>query len=201
MTLPTKPLPVMHEAFAQHYAAHGNASKAAKQAGYADRSSGYRLLRKANIAQRVEQLQRKALQDVGITAGRVVNELARIGFANMADYVDRRGRFSLDKLTRDQAAAVVEFKEVATGDGPDRKVVRTIKLADKQTALDKLARHLGVYEADNMQRPAAGQIDTRDLARRIHLMLRSAADHSPGHTIDGETIPATVLDLKPVDQQ
>jgi phage terminase small subunit len=166
-----------HETFCQRYALHGNQSLAARESGFADRSSGWRLLRKPAIAARVESLQQSALADAGISSARVVNELARLGFANMADYVDRRGNFTVNRLTRDQAAAVVEFTETTSATGV---VTRRIKLADKLTALDKLGKHLGVFEADNLQQQASADVvNPRDLARRMAFMLRDAANNGP----------------------
>jgi phage terminase small subunit len=80
----------------------------------------------------------------GITADRVLQELARIGFAVMTDFVswtdDQVAVRDSASLTRDQAAAITELSR--TRDGVRVKF-------DKLPALNALARYLGL--------PGAGQ--------------------------------------------
>jgi phage terminase small subunit len=190
MTDTQRPLSSRHEIFAVRYVQHGNKALAAREAGYSDRSTAYRLLKKPRVAARVEALQQSAMADAGISSARVVAELARIGFANMADYVGRDGRMNVRALTRDQAAAVVEFTETTSAAGV---VTRRIKLADKLSALDKLGKHLGVFEADNLQQLQTVSIDPRDLARRVAFMLRDA-----DQAAISAAIPASMLESLPV---
>jgi hypothetical protein len=60
----------------------------------------------------------------------------------------------LSTLTRDQAAAIQEFSEDATGgqnDGERRLVIRRrFKLGDKRGSLELLGRHLGMFQ-DNLK--------------------------------------------------
>ena len=59
------------------------------------------------------QTQSKRLQKLGITAERVLNELALHGFANMMGYVrigpNGEAKVDLSRLIRDQAAAISEI--------------------------------------------------------------------------------------------
>ncbi len=76
---------------------------------------------------------------VGITADRVLQELARVGFAVMTDFVswtdDQIAIRDSASLTRDQAAAITELSR--TRDGVRVKF-------DKLPALNALARYLGL---------------------------------------------------------
>jgi len=80
-------------------------------------------------------------------ATEVLEELSKLGRANMQDYMRRDGDPVLDfgKLTRDQAAALVEVtvEDFIEGRGNDARQVRRVKfkLADKGRALDLLGRH------------------------------------------------------------
>ena len=101
-----------------------------------------------------EKLARERAQvKLDLTAERILGELARIGFANMQDYlsVDKDGNPRLDyaRISRDQASAIQEITidEYKEGRGPgarDIKRVR-IKLAEKRPALEALGRHLGLF--------------------------------------------------------
>jgi phage terminase small subunit len=89
----------------------------------------------------------------GITADRVVLELAELAFSNMFDFIEVHadGSVQIDLLraTRDRAAAtrVLVVKGCAEGSGNEGGSVKLtrIQLCDKVKALDMLARHLGLY--------------------------------------------------------
>src|SRR5208283_5099994 len=81
-------------------------------------------------------------------------ELAKIGFANMQDYMGSTpgGDPYLDfsKLTRDQASALAEVTvdDFVDGRGEDARAVKRVKfkLHDKRAALVDLGRHIGMFE-------------------------------------------------------
>jgi phage terminase small subunit len=88
-----------------------------------------------------------------ITSDRVLNELAKIGFANMADYVQIVGGepvIDLSSMTRDQAAAIneVTVEDFKDGRGEDARDVRRVKfkLSDKRAALVDIGKHLGMFK-------------------------------------------------------
>ena len=88
-----------------------------------------------------------------IEADAVIRELAKIGFANMLDYItignDGDPYVDLSKLTREQAAAIgeVTVEDFIDGRGEDARSVRKIKfkLADKRGALVDLGRHFALF--------------------------------------------------------
>jgi len=112
-----------------------------------------------NVAQRIAQLQREAAERNEITVDRVAQELAKIAFANMADFMtvteDGLAYIDLKNITRDQAAAIAELtSETYDENDPEasegkakRRVKKTrLKLSDKQGGLEKLGRHLGMFK-------------------------------------------------------
>lgn len=139
--------------FVEEYLVDLNGTQAAIRAGYsADTASAgaCQLLRNIKIAAAID---RALSERPGVTRARIVEELALIGFANMQDYMRSGGDgdpyLDFSKLTRDQAAALAEvivedFKE---GRGEDARDVRRIKfkLSDKQAALEKLGKALGMF--------------------------------------------------------
>lgn len=116
-----------------------------------------RLMKKVDIQARIVELRaniaERVTEKTAITMAKVVEELAKIGFANMADYmrVGAGGDPILDfsKITRDQAAALCEVtvEDFTDGRGDDKRDVRRVKfkLADKRAALVDIGRHLGGF--------------------------------------------------------
>ena len=149
------------EKFAREFVIDLNATRAAIAAGYSENGAsvaGTRLLANARVKRIIAELQTRRASKLGIKSERVVEELMRLGLANMQDYValDAEGKPRLDfaRLDRDKFAAVQEIKEDTTGgsgDGERRMVLRTtFKLADKMKALELLGRHLGMFQ-DNVK--------------------------------------------------
>lgn len=142
--------------FVAEYLIDMNATQAAIRAGYSKRTAkaqGSRLLTNADVAAAVQARQGRLAEKLEVTQERVIAELAKIGFANMADYmtVDSRGDPALDfsALTRDQAAALTEVTvdDYVEGRGENARDVRRVKfkLADKRAALVDLGKHLGMF--------------------------------------------------------
>jgi phage terminase small subunit len=100
-----------------------------------------------DVQERVAELTSEAAKANGITAERVLHELALIGFANPDDYFiwsdDGVTVKPSDMLTRDQMAAVCQVEETRL------RGERTIKvrMADKQKALDLLGKHFSMWGA------------------------------------------------------
>lgn len=147
--------------FAREYVIDLNAKRAAISAGYSERSAqeqGSRLLSNRKVQAMIDKLQTARASKLELKAEQVVEELRRLAFSNMQDYmrVDDSGwpELDLSALTRDQAAAIQEFSEDATGgtgDGERRQVLRRrFKLADKRGSLELLGRHLGMFQ-DNLK--------------------------------------------------
>ena len=148
------------ESFVREYLVDLNASEAAKRAGYSKKTArtiGSKLLTNVDIADAIAKAQAKRAQKLEVTADRVVAELAKIGFANSGDYFEwgPGGIIVKEKstLTLEQQAAVAEVSETTTKDGGSIRV----KLHDKVAALDKLARHLGLFK-DELEAKISGEI-------------------------------------------
>jgi phage terminase small subunit len=127
----------------------GNASAAARRAGYSAKTAeeqGHRLSRNAHVAAEIAKRQAKRLERNEVTAERVISQLAAIAFADPRRLFDDLGALRpLDQIDDDTRAALII--EVTQGFDQDGNPVQTrkTKLACKLTALDKLARHLGMF--------------------------------------------------------
>jgi phage terminase small subunit len=152
----TRKLTSKQTRFVAEYLTDLNGTQAAIRAGYSAKTApeqASRLLTNVNVAEAIFEAEAARAQRTGVTADRVVAELAKIGFANMADYLKANpgGDPYLDfsALTRDQAAALQEVtvEDFKDGRGEDARDVRRVKfkLADKRAALVDLGRHLGLF--------------------------------------------------------
>jgi phage terminase small subunit len=170
--------------FVRHYLVTNNAAEAARQAGYskkAARQQGAFLLTKPNIVAEITKRRAAIMEKLDITPQRIADELARIAFANMQDFMtlsaDGAPVTYFEGLTRDRAAAVKEVTVEEFTDGQSREVRRVkIKLADKLNALMLLAKFLGMftekYQRDSRQTPVGVLLDEIDGASRRDFRFR-----------------------------
>lgn len=164
------------ERFVAEYLVDLNATQAAIRAGYSERTAdkqGSQLLGKTSIAAAIQEAQAKRSDRTEITQDRVLQELARIGFADIrkavawgsapdgaiddegapAEYpVELKPSSEVDDET---AAAISEISLTAQG--------VKLKMHDKLSALEKLARHLGMLNGSG-----AGDDDAPSLTININ---------------------------------
>ena len=143
--------------FVDEYLVDFNATQAAIRAGYSPKTAAAaaaRLLRNVNIQAEIARRQKDLQRRTEVTQERVVKELARIAFANIADYihVETQTRTKDDgtevtyqtvmfnetqELSADQRAALAVVKQSVNG--------FELKLHDKIKALELLGRHIGMF--------------------------------------------------------
>ena len=162
------------ERFIVEYVACGVATTAAIKAGYAEDSAhvtGHRLINDAKIAAEIERkkatVEKRVLGRYEVTRERIVSELAKLGFSNMADYsaIDGDSDLVLDlsEVNRDQLGAIREItSEVYTegrGENAQRVKRTNFKLYDKRAALMDLAKIEGhVVDRQQLSGPNGGPI-------------------------------------------
>lgn len=161
--------------FVDEYLIDGNGKQAAIRAGYAPGSAevtASRLLRRDKVASALAARQRKASQKVDVTVERVLAEMATQALYDPADIAGQpiQGPKDIAKLPEQVRRAIVGWSW-------DRQGNFVLKLANKATALDQLAKHLGMYvERHEMTGKDGGPIQTEDvgdieLARRLAFAL------------------------------
>ena len=146
----------MQRKFCDEYLIDLNATQAAIRAGYSPRSAselGKQLLQKPLVAAEVARARAKQSRRTGITADRVLRELARVAFCNPGDVIDPDTAEVLPDASEDDkrciAGVKVKYVPRKNEDGDfEEAIEREIKLCDKLKALDMLAKHLGMYERD-----------------------------------------------------
>jgi phage terminase small subunit len=144
--------------FCEEYVVDLNGRQAAIRTGYSPASAevqAYRLLTNVQVTAYIEQLKATMREKTGISAERVIGELAKIGFCNLQEYVSAGNMISdITTVTAEQGAAIASIKTTIVGSGKTMRKEVSIKLHDKVSALEKLGRHLGIFETDNRQKNA-----------------------------------------------
>lgn len=155
-------------AFVREYLIDLNATQAAIRAGYSAKTANEqasRLLANVKIAGAIAAAMKIRAERTEITADRVVNELAKIGFADIRKAVKWTSSLiteednpdggdvlvvkhivtnniqivASEEIDEDTAAAIAEISQNATGG-------IKVKLHDKRAALVDLGRHLGIFK-------------------------------------------------------
>lgn len=135
--------------FVEEYLIDLNATQAAIRAGYSPDTAGSigaENLKKPEIKSRIDKAMAERSRRTGINQDRVLQELARIGFAKITDVVDPETAKILPDASEDDLACIQSIKIKPNEFGTEREV----KLYDKKSALVDLGKHLGLFK-DKME--------------------------------------------------
>jgi len=141
--------------------AAGNGTEACRLAGYKGTANvlkvqASRLLTRANVQALIAERQQARAEKADIDAARVIKELARIGLSDVRKLFAADGSLKPMKDWDDETAAAVaglDVVEMAGGakiGGPEgvahvAMYTKKLKLWDKNSALEKIAKHLGMF--------------------------------------------------------
>lgn len=142
--------------FVDEYLVDLNAAGAARRAGYAQKRAdaiGYDLLRNPEVQSAIAAKQKELASKVGVTRERILEEMARIAFADLRGIFDENGNLKpIPQLTDGQAAAISSIEV----EGPTKQnpmFVTKVKLWNKGPQLENLLKHLGMDDPN--KQPAA----------------------------------------------
>jgi phage terminase small subunit len=131
--------------FIAEYLKDLNGKQAAIRAGYKPsnaESTASTLLQDPKVSQAVTAGKAEQLAVAGLSAQRVLEELARVAFSNVRDWVDPDGHLKpLHELRDSTTGAVASIELLSTPEQGDRHTVHKIRLWDKARALELLAKH------------------------------------------------------------
>jgi len=148
--------------FVEEYQKDHNGGQAAIRAGYSEAtaySQASRLLRNDKVFSAIREAEEARGERLGVDVDRVVDELAKVGFATMHDVAkwDEYGVHFLhsDDIPDEAAATIKTVKSVTTTtrdeNGEDTtKVTREVTLHDKLRALELLGKRFGMF-TDNVR--------------------------------------------------
>jgi phage terminase small subunit len=184
-----RPLTAQQAGFVSEYLKDRVASKAAIRAGYSEKTAqqiGYQLLQHPSVRAAVDEGLEKLLTENGLTASRVLKEMARLAFFDPAKLYDKNGKLlSVDKMDADTRAAIVGIEIEGTRTSKAGETAK-VKLTDKASALRMAAQHFGLLkEHVEVTGKDGGPIETRELsdaerAVRLANLLAKAAQRAKG---------------------
>lgn len=137
--------------FIKEYLIDQNATRAAKAAGYSEKTAvvqGSRLLRDVHISDAIEQANSKVNNRLDLTVDRVKLEIARLAFYDPGAFWNENGTAKpMHEIDEDSRRAIAGFEtaELFEGTGESRGLagyIKKFKLASKDRALELAARHL-----------------------------------------------------------
>lgn len=165
MSKSLKDLSVRQQMFVREYLIDLNATQAAIRAGYSKKtagSQGERLLNRSDIKAIVQKKMDERATRVDITADRVLEEIAKLAFSNINDFVDwSDGAVSIRAsagIDNKKLGAISEVSESATQNGSNIKV----KMHDKVRALELAGKHLKLF-TDKVEHSGKVRVIVRDL--------------------------------------
>lgn len=146
------------EAFCEEYLIDLSPVHAAIRAGFAPSTAknAYKWLDensdrlKPTVRARIDALMAERSRRTGVTADRVVRELACMGFVRASDVIDAKTGGLREDASPDDLAAVTGVRVKAGADFVEREV----RLCDKTRALELLGKHLGMF-TDRVQMEGA----------------------------------------------
>lgn len=152
--------------FAEEFIIDLNATKAAIRAGYSEHTAkeiGYENLTKPHIAEYIQQLMDERSNRTQVKADRVLEEYAKIAFADIKNFLSFRTEKAMVGVDEEDDEGkplydyrqVIEMKPSEEVDGTmisevsiNAKGVFSFKLHDKKGALDSIAKHLGMFKEE-----------------------------------------------------
>lgn len=155
------------ESFCLAYIEVGNASEAYRRVYNVEKMKSETINRKAfdllqdgKITARINELRQRLEERTLITEARVIEEVARLGLVDPSRLMGENGELlPIRDIPPEVRAAIasIEIREEKDEKGRVVGHIKKIKLWDKNSALEKLMKHLGSFEKDNKQR--AGLFD------------------------------------------
>lgn len=132
--------------FVEEYMIDLKGKAAAIRAGYAPRSAkvkAYQILQLPRVQAAVQAAKDRRARATGITAERVLDEIAVVAFSDLRDHLDDENALKPKKF-KDMPAGTsraLESMSETRGPGGDRVAIKT---HDKMKALGLLVQHLGI---------------------------------------------------------
>ncbi len=160
-------LPVREQLFVAAYIAHGNATAAAKAAGYSAKTAyakGSELLKRPRVAKAIEDAKRRIISKYQVSAERTLEEMALIGHSDVRNYVfNDDGTIGLAPGAPDSAMrAIRKLKRRGRveyiGKGKNEKAVivydTELELWSKDAQIRNIGEHLALFkESRSIDKP------------------------------------------------
>lgn len=186
-------LTAKQKAFVAEYLIDLNATQAAIRAGYSERTAeqmAYKLVQKSSVQEAIQEAMKNREQRTQITQDKVLNELAKIAFANGTDFASLMTGLKKEKVWNDETQEYdevevekqfVQFVDTNTLPPEKKAAVAAIKETrygivveshDKVKALELIGKHLGMFK-DKLE--LSGEVKTNPFEGLTEAELRRLA--------------------------
>ena len=145
-------LTLKQKAFCEEYLIDMNGTQACIRAGYSKKSSdaqASRMLKNVKVKAFLDkEIQKRSIR-TGITADKVLQELAKIAFHDIRRMYNEDGTLiPIKDLDDDTASTISSFKTRIENKGEaDYDVIEEYKRHDKVRTLELIGKHLGMFDA------------------------------------------------------
>ena len=139
-----------------------NVTKAAKRAGYSlhtANESGGRNMMDPRIKRAIKVAMDTRAESIGLSKERVLQELMKIGFAQLGEQVKVTEDGDIDMGSLKNSVSEVAISATSGKNKSKTTTVKTVKMADKVAALVKLGQHLGMFKTEVEHSGQVGLID------------------------------------------
>lgn len=187
-----RPLTARELRFVQAWMVCGNQTQAAEEAGYSKKTAksiGWQLMQRPEVRAAIQEAQARTAELAGVTAVMVAQELKRIAFSDMSEFVEwGPSRMRLKDSDDVDGRCVAEVSETITEAGGSKR----IKLHDKKGALDSLNKMLGFNAAEKLEHTGKNggpiEVEVSDAKQRLAqrlARLNRTADPGDARGADG----------------
>jgi phage terminase small subunit len=182
-------LTLQQQRFCDEYLVSFNAYRAAVCAGYSENTARKaELLHLPKIQAYLKVGMAKNAERLQVTHDMILRELAKIAFSNMGNYYDDTATLKpMYALTSDEKAAISQYQIMDSLDQDGNRVgeLSRIKLHNKMSALDKIARHVGFYSEKTQESRAKNQDDEQKAENQTQYS-RTKDQEEEGLVVNGD---------------
>lgn len=146
----------MQEMFCLEYVVDWDKKAATIRAGYSEKSASTiarDLYKNPKCRARINELVEERTQEIKEMGNRVIQEIARLAFADPTSIIKK---LNAKNYTVKRLEDIPEGLRVAIKSLRPTKEGIAVQFHEKTTALDMLARHIGLYKEDNAQKVPEG---------------------------------------------
>lgn len=146
--------------FCEEYVIDWNATRAAKVAGYSEKTAaemGYENLRKPQIQAYITEIQKDLSKLAGVSALRNILELKKLAYSNLSKFKDDwMTEKEFNELTEDEKACLSEIIHTSKTTEFGTENIVKFKLFDKIKAIETINKMLGYNSPDKIDHSTLG---------------------------------------------
>lgn len=172
--------------FVQEYLLSGNASDAARKAGYSEKTAGSigdQLLKNLEIQSAIKKFQEERKEKYNISEEKILQALIDIAFFDPMEVLEqKKNSFVFKKQIAKEimkGANFTIYPEYQTKDDKKQGIIRarlSVQSGDRKGALELLGQHIGMWGNKNVPDGAGDSGNSETALQRIQRIVRERAE-------------------------